>query len=136
MVILKQMSIPGITENLSVEHFKVTNSGVYVKNNGNPGVLLIHATWCGYCKEFIPTYQRICKLLNKNPGAYPCVAIESEELKADGGKLSNALEVGGFPTIKFFDQNGKIIGNYTGSRDAETMLKKICNVYHHCVERH
>lgn len=130
------MSISGITANLSVKHFKITQNGVYVKNNGNPGMLLIHATWCGHCKNFVPTYQRLCKLLNKKQGAYPCVAIESEELKADGGRLSDVLGVEGFPTIKFFDQNGKIIRDYTGNREPQSILGEICDVYHHCVKYH
>lgn len=130
------MSISGITANLSVNDFKITKNGVHVRTNNNPGILLIHASWCGHCKKFIPAYKRVCQLLNARDTTFPCLAIESEELKADGGKLSNALEVEGFPTIKFFDQNGKIIGDYTGNRDPDSILKKICNVYHHCVQYH
>ena len=130
------MSISGITANLSVDDFKITKYDVRVRTNNNPGILLIHASWCGHCKHFVPTYKRICQLLNAKDTTFPCLAIESEELKADGGDLSNALEVQGFPTIKFFDQNGKIIADYDGGRDADSILKKICNVYHHCVEHH
>ena len=130
------MSIPNITGNLKAKDFKITKESVFIKGNGNPGLLLIHASWCGHCKNFVPTYQSLCKKLNKKGDNFPCLAIESEELKTDGGKLSNALKVQGFPTIKFFDQNGKIIGDYDGGRDADAILKKICNVYHHCVEHH
>ena len=130
------MSISGITANLSVKDFKITKDNVFVKTNNNPGILLIHATWCGYCKRFIPAYKRVCQLLNARDTTFPCLAIESEELKADGGKLSNALNVEGFPTIKFFDQNGKIIGDYNGDRDPDSILKNICKVYHHCVKHH
>lgn len=130
------MSIPNITANLNVKHFKIINDEVFVKTNGNPGMLLVHASWCGHCKNFSPVFQSLCKKLNKKGNDFPCLAIENEELSADGGKLSNALEIGGFPTLKFFDQHGKIVGEHSGGRDEKTLLDKICKVYHHCIVRH
>lgn len=132
------MSISGITGNLTTKHFKVNGSEVHVHNpHGNPGLLLIHASWCGHCKRFVPTFQSICTRLNKKNGNdFPCLAIEDEALHQDGGKLAEALGVGGFPTLKFFDQNGKIMGDYKGSRDEVDLLQTICNVYHHCIAKH
>lgn len=133
------MSIPQITSNLTTEHFKINGDGseVHIKNSyGNPGLLLVHASWCGHCKRFIPTFQSVCKRLNKNGNEFPCVAIEDAELGKDGGKLSEALNIGGFPTLKFFDQNGKIMGDYKGGRDEVDLLQTICKVYHHCIAKH
>jgi thiol-disulfide isomerase/thioredoxin len=133
------MSIPKITANLTPNHFKITNNGVYINTditNGEPGILLIHATWCGHCKRFAPIYQKLSQKLNQYGTKYPCVAIESEELKKDDGTLSNALSIEGYPTIKFFDQYGKIIGNYDGNRNENDILNTICQVYHHCVTKH
>jgi thiol-disulfide isomerase/thioredoxin len=131
------MSIQGITANLTTKGFKISGKEVYVNNpSGNPGLLLIHASWCGHCKRFAPTYQSLCKKLNKNGDDFPCVAIENEELGKDGGKLSDALNVGGFPTLKFFDQHGKILGDYNGGRDEGHLLDTVCKVYHHCVTKH
>lgn len=131
------MSIPGITANLTTKHFKINGQDVYVKNSsGNPGLLLIHASWCGHCKNFSPTFQSIYKKLNKNGNEFSCLAIENEELSKDGGALSNSLNVAGFPTLKFFDQHGKIIGDYDGGREEGKLLDKICKVYHHCVTKH
>jgi protein disulfide-isomerase A6 len=131
------MSIPGITANLTTKHFIIKGQEVYVKNiSGNPGLLLIHASWCGHCKKFTPTYQSLYRRLNKNGDDFPCIAIENEELSKDGGALSKALNIGGFPTMKFFDQHGKIIGDYKGGRDEDSLLQNICKVYHHCVTKH
>lgn len=132
------MSIPGITGNLTTEHFKINGSEVHVHNpHGNPGLLLIHASWCGHCKRFVPTFQSMCKRLNqKNGNDFPCLAIEDEALNQDDGKLASALNVAGFPTLKFFDQNGKIIGDYNGSREEGDLLNTICDVYHHCITKH
>jgi thiol-disulfide isomerase/thioredoxin len=131
------MSISGITGNLTTKHFKIKGGEIYFNNiSGNPGLLLIHASWCGHCKKFIPTYQTMCKKLNKNGDDFPCVAIEDEELKKDGGQLSTALGVEGYPTLKFFDQHGKILGDYKGPRDESNLLDTICKIYHHCITRH
>lgn len=131
------MSIQGITANLNSNDFIITHdNSVYIKPNitkREPGMLLIHATWCGHCKRFAPVYQ---KLSQKLRARFPCVAIESEELKSDNGKLSNALSVEGFPTIKFFDQHGRIVGDYNGNRNEQDILDNICKVYHHCVAKH
>ena len=103
------MSIQGITANLTIKGFKISGKEVHVNNpSGNPGILLIHASWCGHCKNFAPTYKSLCKQLNKKRDTFPCVAIENEELSKDGGKIANALNIVGFPTLKFFDQHGKI----------------------------
>lgn len=131
------MSIQGITANLTTKNFTINGKEVHVKNpSGNPGLLLVHASWCGHCKRFAPTYQSLCKQLNKTGDAFPCVAIENEELSKDGGKLSDALSIGGFPTLKFFDQHGKIMGDYNGNRDETALLNTVCKVYHHCVTKH
>lgn len=132
------MSIEGITGNLTPKHFYMdANGDLFVRNSsGNPGILLIHATWCGHCKRFIPTYQSLCRKLNKKNGNdFPCVAIEDAELSKKP-ELVKALNFRGYPTIKFFDQYGKIIGNYEGERSEEKILDKICQVYHHCVTQH
>jgi thiol-disulfide isomerase/thioredoxin len=129
------MSISGITFNLTTKDFKINNGNVHVKTNGNPGLLLIHASWCGHCKNFTPTYQELCRKLNKNGDSFPCLAIENEELKKDGGSLSDALGVEGYPTLKFFDQHGKIVGDYNGNRQEAHLLDTICKVYHHCITK-
>lgn len=126
--------IQGITQNLTSSDFKITSHGVYTKTNGNPGLLLVHANWCGHCKHFTPVFSEISSELNGDSINFPCVAIESEELNKDGGKLSSSLKIEGFPTLLFFDQSGKIMGNYEGQRDKSSLLKNICKVYHHCIE--
>lgn len=124
------MAIEGIVANLKSNDFKITPDGIYTKTNGNPGLLLVHANWCGHCKHFVPIFQEINKQLNQDSITFPCVAIESEDLDS---KLSAALNIEGFPTLLFFDQSGKIIGNYDGQRDKSSLLKSICNVYHRCM---
>lgn len=125
--------------NLSISHFKINNGTVFINPRimkGNPGMLLAHATWCGHCKRFMPTYQNMCKQLNQAGDAFNCLAIESEEFKKDSGKLSEALGIEGYPTMFWVAQDGKIIGQYQGQRDANSILTEVCSVYHHCIQYH
>lgn len=130
------MSIQGITANLTADNFQIKQDGVYVQSNGKPGMLLVFATWCSHCVRFKPVFQKICKSLNSKTSKFPCLAIESEQLKSSiGAKLSAALKVEGFPTILYFNQNGKIIGNYVGPRDESNVLDNICKMYRYCVSK-
>jgi thiol-disulfide isomerase/thioredoxin len=120
---------------LKSSDFKVTKNGVYVNqkvNGGNPGMLLIFANWCGHCQRFKPTFNELCKQLGDE---FSCTSIEDSNL--DDNDLKTALDFKGYPTIKFFDQNGKIIGDYNkGDRSKQAMLDHICDLYHHCISYH
>ena len=116
---------------LTSRDFKLQNGNVYVtKNNGNPGMLLIWWVACGHCHHFIPTFNEIADTIGSD---FVCMSIESESITPD---LSSALGVQGYPSIRFFSQDGKIIGEYNKERKKDTILKEICQVYHHCYERH
>jgi thiol-disulfide isomerase/thioredoxin len=119
---------------LNTSHFQITNNDVYINKNitkGNPGLLLIYADWCGHCQRFKPVFDDLCSILGDD---FPCTAIEDTDLSNE--KLRNGLNFKGYPTIKFFDQSGKIIGDYKGDRSKNDLLKKICELYHHCVKYH
>jgi thiol-disulfide isomerase/thioredoxin len=124
---------------LTIHNFKVINNKVFINPqvmNGNPGIILIHAHWCGHCKRFMPTYQKIATQLNQAGESFACLAIENEELKKDNGAVSNALNIEGFPTMYWVDQNGKVLGQYKGDRDPNSILTQVCDVYHHCIQYH
>jgi thiol-disulfide isomerase/thioredoxin len=119
---------------LKSSSFKINNGNAYVKSNisnGKPGLLLIYANWCGHCQRFKPTFNELCKNLGSD---FPCTSIEDSDL--DDDSLKSALNFKGFPTIKFFDQSGKIIGDYKGDRSKQDLLDNICELYHHCIKYH
>lgn len=129
-------TIEGLTANLTVNDLTINQADVYVQTNGNPGMLLVHASWCGHCVNFKPVYQEICKKLNDKSTRFPCLAIESAQLEgSNGSKLSSALKIDSFPTLFFFDQSGKIIGKYNGRRDKSSILDNVCKIYHYCVNK-
>jgi thiol-disulfide isomerase/thioredoxin len=125
------MSISNITKNLTANDFKIINNEVYIKNINKAGIILIHATWCGHCTRFIPTFQSINQKLNTRQINFPCLAIEHSNITED---LNKALKINGFPTIKFFNNQGKIIGSYNGNREQNSILNTICKVYKYCHE--
>ncbi len=100
----------------------------------NPGILLVHADWCGHCKRFIPVYKELADTFSKNGDRFNVFSIESAELTDKN--VVQRLNVVGFPTIYFFDQNGLIMNSYNGSRDKDSLLNQICKVYHHCISKH
>lgn len=127
-------SINGITKNLRTTDLSVVKDDVYVKSNvmnGKPGLLLIWGDFCSHCVKFKPTYIALSAKLNKDSVKFPCLAIESEELKHDQG-LSSALNFQGFPTLKVVGKDGKVLGDYNEGRDLETLTKNVCKIYHYC----
>lgn len=101
-------------------------------NLKKPGLLLVRADWCGYCKRYMPTYQKLAKMFPEK-GEFVIAHIESEELKKP--TVSRVLEnfVEHYPTLLFFDANGNIAQRYSGDREnLPEMLKKICSMYKIC----
>lgn len=126
------MKLQGIR--LKSSDFISSPNGVYINTDitkKNPGMLFIYASWCGHCHRFAPTFNELQKQLGSD---FPLVSLEDVELKS--GDLSKHLNVSGFPTIKFFDQTGKIISDYNKNRDKEAILEHICKIYHHCIMYH
>lgn len=120
---------------ISQKNCEVLGDNVYLDTNVSkrtPGLLLIHANWCGHCKRFQPIFDELHDKLGDD---FPLLSIEDAELQ-NNKDLMTALNFKGYPSIKFFDQNGKIIGDYTGDRSKKSLLDHICNVFHHCVKFH
>jgi thioredoxin-like negative regulator of GroEL len=117
---------------LKASDFNISGKNVYVKPNGGiPGMLLIHADWCMHCKRFLPTFNDLTSRLGKD---FKMTSIESAQLNGQTALVS-ALNFQGYPTICFFDQNGKIVNQYNGQRDMQSILNTICQVYHKCYSK-
>jgi thiol-disulfide isomerase/thioredoxin len=121
------MSILGTQ--LKASDFEIISGKVYVKNVTTPGMVLVWAEWCGHCQNFKPIFNQICKDLGNT---FACTSIQDTNLENQTA-LTNALGVSGFPTLKFFDQNGLLSSAYKGGRDRQSMLQSICQNYHKCI---
>lgn len=121
------------SNNVSAKNGKAFVSHPYLANK--PGMLLIWWNSCGHCHQFIPVYKELCNTLGDE---FPCAAIENAQF-SDNEKVSKALDFVHFPTIKFFAQNGEIIGTFPDKemeRTKENILQYICKFYHHCIMYH
>ena len=127
------MDIKGI--HLSRNDFIIVGNTAVLKTNVTkslPGMLLIYADWCGHCTRFKPVFNKLCSAVGRD---FVCASIENEKLE-QSPKLSSALNFSGFPTIKFFDDKGNIVGDYPSSnREFDAVLGyiqkfKIHNQYH------
>lgn len=113
---------------LTRRNFIIVGDSAVVKTK-LPGMLLIYADWCGHCTRFKPVFNKVCSRAGND---FVCASIESEEL-TNAPALSKALKFSGFPTIKFFDSQGNLIGDYpdTLQRDVESLLNYIEKVKYH-----
>lgn len=116
-------------KDITKNNFQINNNQVTIKNIQKPGMLFVHADWCGHCTRFMPIFKEISSQIGND---FTFLAIESKNLD---DKTSRALEVKYFPTIKFFNQNGQVIGTYpeNQARTKRDILDYICKVYHKCI---
>lgn len=85
-----------------------------MSSSGTPKVLLVHAPWCGHCRNMMGAFLQ-------------AASREStvEWLRADGNStpsLVNRPDLRGFPTIYGINARGEIT-QHNGPRDAATLVK-------------
>ena len=78
-----------------------------VKNN-KVVVIDFYADWCGPCKAFNPTLQRLAK-------EYTGKAVVGKINIDKSQSLANKYDVKSIPTVLYF-QNGKLVGKSNGAR--------------------
>ena len=79
-------------------------------------MLLFKADWCGHCKHFLPTWEKISKDSNLKVNFK---MFDSEQNK----KEIKQYNVQGFPTIMF--KSGNELIEYNGSRDENSIKEFI-----------
>jgi thiol-disulfide isomerase/thioredoxin len=131
----------GFVKNLSTYDFDISSSGkvslkphVYKDLTNKVGFIQFYAPWCGHCRNFVDSYVYLSELANRKlflVGAY-------NSTQKDNEKVLQALNVEGFPTIKFFSigGNGQVtLTDYTESRDPDAMLDYLCKNKDVCVAK-
>jgi hypothetical protein len=86
----------------------------YVKNKKmtGPCVVVIHAEWCGHCKDFMPVFDnQIVPSNNFDEELKDLLTLSSVEEKEYSKDLFG--EIDGYPTIRYitFDDDGKPLKN-------------------------
>jgi len=85
----------------------------------------VYATWCGYCKQLIPIWAKLKRIIRKPDLQF--IEIESNEIKkrAYFEKSHNIkLNVSGYPTIFKLHPNGRI-EYYNGTKSFKDMKRWI-----------
>ncbi len=83
-------------------------------------LVLFYAEWCGHCKNFMPTWDALTKLIPKdiiNMVKISCVQKEKE--------CSAIKDIRGYPTIIFVDMKASKTVVFSGSRDPQTIIEFI-----------
>ena len=86
-------------------------------NSPTKGLLMIHAPWCGHCKNMMPAYEEAAQELLDSGSASTLARIQAEDA---GGEFMNKHGVRGFPTLIVLGGTGKEF--YEGGRSKEALL--------------
>ena len=88
------------------------------KNLKGPCVVVIHAEWCGHCKDFMPVYNNeIVPSNNFDEELKNLLTLSSIEDKEYSNAKDLFGEIDGYPTIRYitFDQSGKPLKDNNGA---------------------
>jgi protein disulfide-isomerase A6 len=80
--------------------------------NNQVNIILFKADWCGHCKSFKPTWEKITELYNKK---YNFIVYDADTQK----EIFKKYEVDAFPTILI--EYGDNVVPYEGDRSFEEM---------------
>lgn len=86
-----------------------------------PCLILFHATWCPYCKEFYPTYRKVARTLASLSGrtffGTKTVHVNMADIDV-ARKMTKAFGVTSYPTLFLVTASGrKIKFNKTRTHD-------------------
>ena len=99
-----------------------------VKNLKGPCVIVIHAEWCGHCKDFMPVFHNeIVPSNNFDEELKDLLTLSSVEEKEYSNAKDLFGEVDGYPTIRYitFDEDGKPLkdNNNNDNNNNGTIMK-------------
>ena len=89
-----------------------------VKNLKGPCVVVIHAEWCGHCKDFMPVYKnKIVPSNNFDEELKDLLTLTSIEDKEYSNAKDIFGDIDGYPTIRYmtFGQSGKPLKDNNGA---------------------
>ncbi|KAG1905485.1 protein disulfide isomerase [Suillus fuscotomentosus] len=88
---------------------------------GKPGLVEFFAPWCGHCKNLAPIYEQLGDAFAH---AKSKVIVAKVDADGAGKPLGQKYGVTGYPTLKWFDEQGNI-EPYEGGRDLDALASFI-----------
>ena len=111
-----------------IHHFYISKEGF----EGDPAeldtivaskksIVLFHADWCGHCKKFIPTWDKLSQKWNEKQDKVQFVKVEcgNPKEKPAHKDIMEKYNIKGYPTIMVFE-NGTPT-EYTNGRDEKSI---------------
>jgi len=115
---------------LHSEHVKVLTTDTFdktIKSEGENWFIKFYAPWCGHCKKIAPIINELAtdETVQKAHAHFGVVDCTEENSKV----LCERFGVQGYPTMKFFTDNGKYYRDYGLSRNFDTISKYVTKDY-------
>lgn len=128
------MSTHTIKRNLTAEalNSKMLSPGMVIDNKGHSMVVMVHAPWCGHCKNFKPVFQEAADL---DTGIVfgdiedPTAPFSAEDKATK--ELMQALDIKGFPTFLLYDGKGNRVPDRgkINRADAVSFIKSLKAIF-------
>lgn len=85
---------------------------------------LVHAEWCGHCKELKPKWDEMKSKINPSQSHIEIKEVEESDTRGISELKQNhsSLEINGYPTIFKISPAGKI-EYYQGEREVDSLVK-------------
>lgn len=85
---------------------------------------LVHAEWCGHCKELKPKWDEMKSKINPSQSHIEIKEVEESDTRGISELKQNhsSLEINGYPTIFKISPVGKI-EYYQGEREVDSLVK-------------
>ena len=89
---------------------KITDLDTFNKiiHENKPNIVNFSSSWCGPCKAFAPTFERIASLSSITVGFYK---VECDTCESD---LGDVVDVSAFPTFRLYN-GGNVLSEVTGA---------------------
>ncbi|KAL1214700.1 Protein disulfide-isomerase [Cardamine amara subsp. amara] len=83
-------------------------------------VVEFYAPWCEHCKTLSPEYEKAALILSCYDPPIPLAKVDSSNAVTRG--IASQYEIKSYPTIKVFRDGGKVIEDYKGPPDAQSIV--------------
>ena len=87
-------------------------------DNTKISIILFKASWCGHCKNFLPTWNKLIGLFEENN----IIKFTTYDVDEQPDKIKE-WGINGFPTIMIEKDNQS--ETYNGGRDLESLQRKL-----------